>query len=84
MSPVFANPSIVDAVQAIRICTFVEGLYCRPRFGKGKWLKTGLCPAPTGFWKVGKEEGEYVPTPEDLMSEWEVITVEGLNHEEPF
>ena len=78
------NPAIMTACEAIRICTFVEGIFCRPRFGRSPWVKTALCPSPTGFWKVGKEEGEYRVTPSDLLCEWEIITAEGLKHEEPF
>lgn len=83
MNPYRDNPSFMDAVKAIRLCMFVDGLYCRPRFQK-QWFKTALCPAPSGFWKIGKEEGEYFATPEDLTLEWEIITAEGLKHEEPF
>ena len=78
------NPAFMNAVEAIRLCTFVEGIYCRPRFRADKWYNSALCPSPTGFWLVGKLEGGYQPSVEDLLCEWEVITAEGLKHEEPF
>ena len=56
----------------------------RPRFRADRWYNSALCPSPTGFWLVGKLEGEYQPSVEDLLCEWEVITAEGLKHEEPF